>query len=102
MLRAAVETGQWHDAALEAATALGELARCTNFARNSDGARIDAIFCNSTAASALRDVGVLENTGLPGHLLVVAGFSFEAYGQRVRRIARPIAFDSKQSTEAIW
>ena len=93
VLRAAVASGCWHDAAAEKALALGEPAPCTCFARGSAGTRIDAIFCNAAVAPALRDVAVIEDTGIPTHVPVVVDLAVETYGQRVRRLARPMSFD---------
>jgi len=92
VLRAAMATGRWHDAAAAQAVAHGVMAPRTCFVGSSEGTRIDAIPCNSIAASALGSVGVVEDTGLPTHFPVVADFAFEEDGQWVMRIARPVAF----------
>ena len=76
--------------------ALGLTAPCTCFARGSDGTRIDAIFCNAALAPSLRGVALVEDTGIPTHIPVIVDLALETYGQRVRRIARPLPFVPKE------
>eukprot|EP00973_Karenia_brevis_P031521 4348142-Karenia_brevis.AAC.1 len=90
-LRAAISTQVWVDAA--AVVALAQDREPLPTCHNSEmGTRIDIILCNQSAANAIHDLRVLQDTGLPTHSPVQLDLNVQEYGQQVFRMARPRPF----------
>jgi endonuclease/exonuclease/phosphatase family metal-dependent hydrolase len=72
-LHTSLATGKWHDIAASLATTAGEEPAPTCFSRTTQdqaGTRIDYMLANTAAFTAVQQLTVLQDTGLPTHLPV--------------------------------
>jgi endonuclease/exonuclease/phosphatase family metal-dependent hydrolase len=97
VLRAALATGRWFDAAAVHAASMGKSPDLTCFA-SPDGTRIDIVLCNRASAAALRHVEVLADTGIPTHRPVVVHLELESFADAVWKHPQPRMFPAASSS----
>ncbi|CAE8665800.1 unnamed protein product [Polarella glacialis] len=97
-LCAAFSTGCWLDAALQMSALTGSRPQPTCFA-SPQGTRIDAVLCSAVAAVGLRDLHLVDDTGLPTHVPIQVCLDMPSYSQEVRKQRTSAPFPA---TETKW
>ena len=93
VLRAALGTGRWLDAAASIAANHGGAPAATCFKNAaSPGTRIDVALCNAVAGQALQEFEVLHGVDVKTHRPIIVKFNLDAYRQKAYRLTRPKAF----------
>jgi hypothetical protein len=100
-LLAAYSTGKWHDVAASVAAAAGVAPEATCFSRadrGSCGNRIDYVLANSVAFTAVENLTLVQDTGVPTHLPLRLVLSLQPFAAQLLRVVRPLAYPTEQWT----
>eukprot|EP00660_Eupelagonema_oceanica_P019294 gene19294-biopygen28237 len=97
VLREALATGRWEDAAALWAEMLGHEPEWTCETARREGeassrSRIDLLLANNTALNAMRTVAVRRGVGLETHAPVTMELDVDTFGQRAAQLNQPRAF----------
>ena len=87
-VRSAIDIGGWADCAALVAEATASSPPATCYVHAGPGSRIDVVLANRISKHALRDAGLVGDTGIPTHLPVAAVFQFAEYEQTVTTMVR--------------
>eukprot|EP00973_Karenia_brevis_P052652 7314480-Karenia_brevis.AAC.1 len=80
VLKLAVSSGMWYDIAVASASASGDRAKPTCFKNaQSEGRRIDAMFCNSTLMPAVQRFKIMQEIAVPTHKALKLDITSEPY-----------------------
>ena len=95
ILLAAYATGKWHDVAASVAAAAGvtPAATCYNRSdRSNGGTRIDYVLANSVAFTAVENLTLVQDSGVPTHLPLRLVLNLQPYAAQLLRVVRPLAY----------